>query len=303
MRDNGATRDQYFELTALQEARGAVQEAEGTLNAVRQAFPNDPEVLMRVAQLQVKYRRFDRAVQLVEEAAAMNPTDPRGYQLLAGFYHERAANDTSLTEADKRKLVQSGIAATDRALSYNPDYPEAMIYKNIFLRMQANLETDASSQRQLIAEADVLRNRAMELSKMRGQVVRRAGDPPPPPPPPPPGMAPPPPPPPPPPGQEQFVDGLQPLRVGGNIKPPVKLKDVKPAYPPDAMAAKVSGVIILEAVINTSGQVVKARVLRGDPMLNQAAIDAVEQWEFTPTLLNGVPTPIMMTVTVNFQVQ
>jgi periplasmic protein TonB len=93
------------------------------------------------------------------------------------------------------------------------------------------------------------------------------------------------------------------MRIGGTLKPPVKLKDVKPVYPADAMAAKVSGVIILEAVINTSGQVVKARVLRGDPMLDQAAVDAVERWEFTPTLLNGVPTPIVMTVTVNFRVE
>jgi TonB family protein len=90
------------------------------------------------------------------------------------------------------------------------------------------------------------------------------------------------------------------LRVGGPIKPPIKLVDVKPVYPEDARAAGIEGVIILEIVIGENGSVIEARVLRSIPELDQAAIDAVSQWQFEPTLLNGEPVELEMNVTVNF---
>ena len=92
----------------------------------------------------------------------------------------------------------------------------------------------------------------------------------------------------------------RPVRVGGNIKPPVKTKDVRPQYPPIAQSARVQGVVIIEATIGPNGKVQDARVLRSIPLLDAAALDAVRQWEFTPTLLNGVPVPVIMTVTVQF---
>ena len=105
--------------------------------------------------------------------------------------------------------------------------------------------------------------------------------------------APPPPPPPP----------AAPVRVGGNIKQPTKIKDVKPVYPAIAQSARVQGVVIIEAVIGPNGTVQEAKVLRSIPLLDAAALDAVKQWQFTPTLLNGVPVPVIMTVTVNFTLQ
>jgi protein TonB len=104
--------------------------------------------------------------------------------------------------------------------------------------------------------------------------------------------APPPPPPP-----------AAPVRVGGNIRPPTKTKDVRPVYPPIAQSARVQGVVIIEATIGADGRVKDAKVLRSIPLLDQAAVDAVKQWVFTPTLLNGVPVPVIMTVTVNFTLQ
>jgi TonB family protein len=93
------------------------------------------------------------------------------------------------------------------------------------------------------------------------------------------------------------------LRVGGTVRTPVKIKDVRPVYPPVAQAARVSGVVILEARVGADGSVEDAHVLRSIPLLDQAAVDAVMQWRFRPTLLNGVPTPVIMTVTVNFALQ
>ncbi len=77
------------------------------------------------------------------------------------------------------------------------------------------------------------------------------------------------------------------LRVGGNIKAPVKVKDVRPVYPPIAREAGVSGVVIIEVRIGTDGTVEEAHVLKSIPLLDQAALDAVKQWQFVPTLLNG----------------
>ena len=93
------------------------------------------------------------------------------------------------------------------------------------------------------------------------------------------------------------------LRVGGNIKAPTKIRDVRPAYPPIARAANVTGVVILEVRIGPDGHVEDAHVLRSIPLLDEAALDAVKQWEFTPTLMNGQAVPIIMIVTVNFTTQ
>jgi protein TonB len=92
----------------------------------------------------------------------------------------------------------------------------------------------------------------------------------------------------------------QPVRVGGSIKAPTQISKVQPVYPLIAQSARVSGVVILEAVIGVDGRVTDARVLRSIPLLDQAALDAVRQWVYTPTLMNGVPVPVIMTVTVTF---
>jgi protein TonB len=91
-----------------------------------------------------------------------------------------------------------------------------------------------------------------------------------------------------------------PLRVG-QVREPRKLKHLSPGYPEIARAARVQGVVVLECVIDEQGRVREIKVLKGLPLLDQAAIDAVRQWVYTPTLLGGVPVPVVMTVTVNFR--
>jgi len=93
---------------------------------------------------------------------------------------------------------------------------------------------------------------------------------------------------------------IAPVRIGGQIKPPTKIKDVTPIYPAIARSAQVSGVVTIEATIGSDGKVADARVVRSIPLLDQAALDAVRQWEYRPTLLNGVPVPVLTTITINF---
>jgi periplasmic protein TonB len=92
----------------------------------------------------------------------------------------------------------------------------------------------------------------------------------------------------------------KPFRVGGVIRQPLKVRDVQPVYPPMAQAARVQGIVIIEATLGADGRVMNAKVLRSVPLLDNAALDAVRQWEFTPTTLNGVAVPVVMTVTVSF---
>jgi TonB family protein len=89
-------------------------------------------------------------------------------------------------------------------------------------------------------------------------------------------------------------------RVQG-LREPRKVKSVNPVYPEIARRARVQGVIILECIISREGKVASIRVLRGIPLLDAAAIEAVRQWEYTPTLVDGQPVPVIMTVTVNFK--
>lgn len=91
-----------------------------------------------------------------------------------------------------------------------------------------------------------------------------------------------------------------PLRPGGIIRAPQKIHHVAPTYPAIAQSARVSGVVILDALIAEDGSVRDVKVLRSVPLLETAAVEAVRQWRFTPTLLNGLPVQVIMTVTVTF---
>ena len=108
-------------------------------------------------------------------------------------------------------------------------------------------------------------------------------------------IAPPPPPPP--------VKPPEPVRIGGLIRAPERVHYVAPIYNPIAQTARVQGIVIIEATIGVDGRVTNARLLRSVPLLDDAALAAVRQWTYTPTTLNGIPVPVIMTVTVNFQLQ
>ncbi|HXK10380.1 MAG TPA: energy transducer TonB [Vicinamibacteria bacterium] len=92
-----------------------------------------------------------------------------------------------------------------------------------------------------------------------------------------------------------------PVRVGGAVKEPRKLRDVPPVYPEVAVLGHLQGVVVVECVIDPAGRVAAAKVLRGMPVFSDAALEAVKQWVYTPTLLNGVPAAVVMDVTVRFR--
>jgi protein TonB len=94
------------------------------------------------------------------------------------------------------------------------------------------------------------------------------------------------------------------VRVGGLIKEPRKLVHVPPVYPTMAQQTHVQGTVTLEALIDVTGRVQNVKVLSSDhPLLNGAAMQAVQQWRYTPTELNGVPVPVLMTIFVRFTLE
>lgn len=94
-----------------------------------------------------------------------------------------------------------------------------------------------------------------------------------------------------------------PVRIGGHIREPRRLVQVQPIYPEFARNSRVQGSVILEALLDVTGKVERVTVLKSAPLLDDAAVNAVKQWRYTPTQLNGVPVPVLMTITVVFSLE
>jgi TonB family protein len=329
----------YYVLAQIYEKAGDLGKAAATLEAAVNAAPQERRSYLAIIGFYNRQGNFDKVAEWLGRWTTMEPQNPEVHYTASTYYWEKVYRDQALTEAQKRAYLDHGLQEADTAIAMNPDYVEALTYKNLLLRSQALLETDPTVQRALTAEADTLRARAIAIREARAA----AGQPTPtyPPPKPPSGgyvaypAAPPPPPPPPstgikggvgggvsggvsggvtggvvggvpdtPPAPAVSADGkVAPVRVGGNIPPPTKVRDVKPVYPEVALQARVQGVVIVEATIDEAGKVSNVRILRSIPLFDQAALDAVKQWEFTPTLVNGVPVPVIMTATVNFTLE
>jgi len=94
-----------------------------------------------------------------------------------------------------------------------------------------------------------------------------------------------------------------PIRIGGNIHEPRRTQTVEPVYPADALSAGLSGSVVLEAVIGRNGSVRDLRIVKSVPMLDASARGAVQQWLYTPALLNGAPIEVAMTVTIVYNLR
>ena len=92
------------------------------------------------------------------------------------------------------------------------------------------------------------------------------------------------------------------MPVGGDVRPPTKLRHVNPVYPEIAKAAHIQGEVVLECVIDADGRVTDIRVVRGQPLLDDAAVAAVQRWLYEPTRLNGRAVAVLMTVKVEFRI-
>ena len=110
---------------------------------------------------------FEKGIAAFREVTALEPDNPVGFYTIATYYWEKAFRGTRLSDEQRLETVVLGIIEVDKALSLGTDYVEALVYKNILLRMQANQTGDPERQARLIAEADRLRDRARVLLRSR----------------------------------------------------------------------------------------------------------------------------------------
>ncbi|HEX5430573.1 MAG TPA: energy transducer TonB [Bryobacteraceae bacterium] len=108
------------------------------------------------------------------------------------------------------------------------------------------------------------------------------------------------PPPPPPPPKVVVKKPTGPVRVGGKVKQPVLIKRINPVYPTLAKSARIQGAVKFTGIIGTDGTIQDLKVVSGHPLLVPAALQAVKQWVYSPTLLNGEPVQVITEITVNF---
>ncbi len=157
----------YFALAKIYEDAGVYDAAEEILQDARKAKPNDPGVYMQLAGYYNRQGEFDKVVDALNQRAEKEPNNPEAFYTIATYYWDEAYRDYKLKDNEKKDYVLKGIGAVDHALQIKPDYMEALVYKNLLLRLQANLEKDPKKQQELIKEADQLRDKAQELRKQK----------------------------------------------------------------------------------------------------------------------------------------
>ncbi|MCX6550962.1 MAG: tetratricopeptide repeat protein [Acidobacteria bacterium] len=155
----------YFALANIYEQAGDYQKAEETLMAAKQARPNDPQVFLQLAGFYNRQEEFEKTIEALQQRATIEPNNPEAYYTISTYYWDKAYRDFRLKEPEKKAFVMKGVEAVDKALQLKPDYMEALTYKNLLLRLEANLEKDPAKQQSLIKEADKLRDEALVLKK------------------------------------------------------------------------------------------------------------------------------------------
>jgi len=161
----------YFALATIYEEAGVYDEAENMLQAARKAKPSDPAVYLTLASYYNRQGQFDKTIEALEERAAKEPNNPEAFYTISVYYWEKAYRDFKLTEKEKKAFVDKGEASVDKALKLKPDYIEAIVYKGLLLRLQANLEKDPGKQQALIKEAETLSAKAADLRKQKAAGV------------------------------------------------------------------------------------------------------------------------------------
>jgi tetratricopeptide (TPR) repeat protein len=155
----------YFVLANVFEQSGDYERAEQLLLKAREVQPSDPSVYTTLAAFYNRQGDFAKTMETLHARAEKEPTNPEAYYTIATYYWEKAYRDFTSQQADKVQYVQEGHRAVDKALELNADYPEALTYKNLLLRVEASLMDDPERQQALIKEANQFRDRAIEIQR------------------------------------------------------------------------------------------------------------------------------------------
>jgi TonB family protein len=248
-------------------------EAESLLEPFFKSRPRDPELYTIRATLRTKYQRYFEAIDDYEKVIELDPQNAERYYVTGVAAYEAVAKNDRLTADQKRQLIRRGIAALDKAEALRVDYAESIAYRSLLLRQQAIVEEDPQKKKNLTTAADAVRQHASDLLKQRRTERNTSAAPPP--------------------------EQSEPLHVGGDVKAPVVVHRVEATYPEEARKRGVNDIAILELVIDKTGHVVDAKILKDVPYGgSEAALAAVKQWTFKPGTRNGQPVDVVFNLTV-----
>ena len=163
----------YVQLAKLYQDAGVYDEAEKMYVYATQAKPSDTGALMQLAgfynSMGAEY--FDKTIAALQKRAELEPNNPEAYFTISTYYWDNAQRNVALKKAEKLDYVGKGLTAVNKAIEIRPDYMEALTYKGLLLRTEANLEGDPAKQQALLKEAIQLQNQAEELRKKKAAGV------------------------------------------------------------------------------------------------------------------------------------
>jgi len=157
----------YFYLANIYEQNGDYEKAEAQFLKAKEMKPNESTVYTTLAAFYDRQGEFEKTINALNERAQHEPSNPEAHHVIATYYWNEAYKNFKLSEAEKRKYIQSGLDEVDKALALKPDYFEALTYKGLLLRSQALIEKDPGRQQALLKQADQLRDKAQELQKQK----------------------------------------------------------------------------------------------------------------------------------------
>ena len=288
--------------------------------------PGNQKAIRNMMVLSVDSKQFGEAREWAQKAIAADSTDPAGYytagvvdwletypdyagaRTAAGMKPQDAGiiPDAGLRQklrTEHEAQIEDGFRMLQTALQLDPQDDASMAYMNLLYRIKAGIaDSDADSQ-QLIAQADDWVGKALEAKRKKAMIARQAGRPA--------GSnaqaslveaPPPPPPPPPPPGTAAFVASAPAgtIRVEGSVQKNLLVSQTAPVYPPEAAQQGIAGTVTLAVLIGKDGKVKNLQAIKGPPLLVGAAMAAVKDWTYRPTLLNGDPVEVLTSVNVTF---
>jgi TonB family protein len=298
---------QYIPGGELPENVAHAERAMAEFQRVVNLEPGNKVALMSIASLELNRKRYEEARAWYKRLLVIDPSDKTAYysigftiwaqwypaygqaRMKAGMRLETPGPIPDPAVRDSLRAqwwgaLDEGIFNLKRALDLDPDYSDAMAYLNLFLRERADLLATKGEYEREVAEADLWVQRALESKKRHSARVQG-------------GFAVPPPPPPPP-----GAGGTAPqrIKVGTRVQESKLVTRVNPVYPDLARQTQIEGVVRFTATIGRDGRVAHLQVNSGHPMLVPAALEAVRQWVYQPTLLNGEPVEVITEVDVNF---
>ena len=312
-----AQMQQYIPGAEAPENASHADRATAEFSRVLELEPGNKVALTSIASLELNRKRFEEARAWYKRLIVVDPGDKNAYysigfsiwaewypayaqaRAIAGLRPESPGPlpDPAIRSSLRAKwwtVLDDGMFNLKRALDLDPDFSDAMAYMNLFIRERADLfaskqEYDAEAQ-----EADRWVQRALDAKKKarsasgQGEFVAA---PPPPPPPPPPARAS---------ARAEERSTPETIAVSGPVQEAKLVTRVSPVYPDLARRAGIEGAVRLAVVIAKDGRIAHIQVNTGHPLLIPAALEAVRQWQYQPTLLNGQPVEVRTDLELNF---